>query len=62
MRRIPINLFVSEQSDLPYTTYTRCRGIMSDSMPEGQGLDNSVSSQLAGNDIANLYGVINRDK
>jgi hypothetical protein len=45
----------------PYT-YTRCRGIMSDSIPEGQGLDNSVSSQLAGNDVANLYGVINRDK
>ncbi|KIM78789.1 hypothetical protein PILCRDRAFT_584199 [Piloderma croceum F 1598] len=30
-------------------------------MPEGQGLDNSVSSQLAGNDVASLYGVINRD-
>jgi len=29
---------------------------------DGQELDNSVSSHLAGNDIANLYSVINRDK
>jgi hypothetical protein len=35
---------------------------MSDPTPDGQELDNSVSSQLAGNDIANLYGVINKDK
>jgi hypothetical protein len=35
---------------------------MSDSTPESQELDSSVSSHLAGNDIANLYGVINKDK
>jgi hypothetical protein len=35
---------------------------MSDLTPDGQELDNSVSSQLAGNDIANLYSVINKDK
>jgi hypothetical protein len=35
---------------------------MSDSAADGRELENSVSSQLAGNDIANLYGVINKDK
>ena len=35
---------------------------MPDSEPEGQESNNSVSSQLAGNDIANLYGIIDKDK
>ncbi|KAF7977357.1 hypothetical protein HWV62_4163 [Athelia sp. TMB] len=35
---------------------------MSGIPPEGNEIDNSVASQLAGNDIANLYSAIVRDK
>ena len=42
------------------TTYLVAE-LMSDAT-DAQELDNSVSSQLAGNDIANLYSVINKDR